>query len=204
MKPHWEQVYAAKAAHSVSWFQERAACSLRLIRTAACERGAAIIDVGGGASTLIDDLLAEDYDRVSVLDISPSALAAAQRRLGERAGRVQWLEADIMRAELPSRHFDVWHDRAVFHFLTTPEARAAYLAVVAHAVKPGGHVIIATFAEDGPEQCSGLPVVRYGAESLHAEFGAGFALLHHEREAHRTPFGTVQPFVYCHFRKLAP
>lgn len=201
MKPHWEQVYAAKAAHSVSWFQERAACSLRLIRTAACGRGAAIIDVGGGASTLIDDLLAEDYDRVSVLDISPSALAAAQRRLGERAGRVQWLEADIMRADLPSRHFDVWHDRAVFHFLTTPEARAAYLAVVAHAVKPGGHVIIATFAEDGPEQCSGLPVVRYDADSLAREVGENFELLESCGETHVTPGGGKQSFSYCRFRR---
>ncbi len=203
MKPHWEQVYAAKAAHSVSWFQERAACSLQLICASGAGREADIIDVGGGASTLIDDLLAAGYSRVSVLDISSAALAAAQRRLGEHSGCVRWLEADIMRADLPSRHFDVWHDRAVFHFLTTPEARAAYLAVVAHAVKPGGDAIIATFAEDGPEQCSGLPVVRYSAESLHAEFGVGFALLHHEREAHLTPFGTVQPFVYCHFRKLA-
>lgn len=204
MKPHWEQVYAAKAAHSVGWFQERAACSLQLICASGAGREADIIDVGGGASTLIDDLLAAGYSRVSVLDISSAALAAAQRRLGERSGRVRWLEADITQAELPSRHFDLWHDRAVFHFLAAPEARAAYIAAISHAVKPGGHVIIATFAENGPEQCSGLPVIRYSAESLHAEFGAGFALLHHEQEAHHTPFGTVQPFVYCHFRKLAP
>lgn len=202
-KDHWEKVYAAKATDAVSWFQPHADFSVGLIKATGVSHDAAIIDVGGGASTLVDDLLANGYTNLSVLDLSAAALAAARDRLGSKAANVRWIEADIIRADLPARQFDVWHDRAVFHFLTTPEERAAYVQAVFHSVKPGGHVIVATFAEDGPNQCSGLPVMRYRADELHAEFGEAFSLLKHEKEAHHTPSGTVQQFVYCYCRRIA-
>lgn len=199
-KEHWEQVYTTKPTTGVSWFQVHAEQSLRLIQDTGVPRSAAIIDVGGGASTLVDDLLAGGYAALSVLDISAAALKAAQARLGPAANRVRWLVGDITTIDLPAQAFDVWHDRAVFHFLTTPEQRAAYVRQVLRAVKPGGHVIVSTFAEDGPLQCSGLPVVRYSADGLHAEFGAPFELVRHEKEEHRTPAGSIQQFVYCYCR----
>jgi len=201
-KEHWEKVYTTKATDTVSWFQPHADLSLDLIKATAVSHDAAIIDVGGGASTLVDDLLANGYTDLSVLDLCAAALAAAQRRLGSRAAKVQWIEADVTKADLPAKRFDVWHDRAVFHFLTSAEDRAAYVQTVFRAVKPGGHVIVATFAEDGPNQCSGLPVMRYRADELHAEFGEAFALLSHQKEAHHTPSGTVQQFVYCYCRRI--
>jgi ubiquinone/menaquinone biosynthesis C-methylase UbiE len=201
-KNHWEKVYSTKAANAVSWFQPHADFSVGLIKATGVGHDASIIDVGGGASTLVDDLLANGFDNLTVLDLSASALAAAQKRLGPLASRVQWIEADITKADLPAKQFDVWHDRAVFHFLTTPEDRAAYVRTVFHSIKPGGHVIVATFAEDGPNQCSGLPVMRYRADELHAEFGESFSLLSHEKEAHHTPSGTVQQFVYCYCRRI--
>ena len=137
-----------------------------------------------------------------MLDLAPTALAVARQRLGAAAAGVTWLEADVLRAALPSGGYVVWHDRAVFHFLTTPEDRAAYVQSVLRAVKPGGHVIVATFAENGPAQCSGLPVIRYRADQLHSEFGGSFSLLRHEEEAHHTPFGTIQQFIYCYCRKV--
>lgn len=202
-KDHWEKVYATKAVTSVSWFQEHAQTSLDLIRSTGVPRDAAIIDVGGGASTLVDDLLLDGYSHLAVLDISAAALAAAQQRIGPLADHVQWLEADITQADLPTAHFDVWHDRAVFHFLTSPQDRQRYVETVMHAVKPGGHVIIATFAEDGPLQCSGLPVMRYRPGELHAQFGEAFHLLRHSKEAHLTPSGAIQQFIYCYCRKAA-
>jgi SAM-dependent methyltransferase len=202
-RKHWEHVYTTKATNAVSWFQEHAEQSLRLIRDTAVARSAAIIDVGGGASTLVDDLLRGGYSALTVLDLSTAALAAARVRLGRRARDVQWLQADITTVELPMHAYDVWHDRAVFHFLTSPQQRSAYVQAVIRSVKRGGHVIIATFAEDGPTQCSGLPVMRYRAGDLHAEFGTPFELLKHEREEHHTPFGAVQQFVYCYCRKAS-
>lgn len=199
-KEHWERVYTTKPATGVSWFQAHAEQSLRLIQDTGVPRSAAIIDVGGGASTLVDDLLASGYRALSVLDISAAALKAAQVRLGPAAEQVRWLVGDITTIDLPAQAFDVWHDRAVFHFLTTPEQRAAYVRQVLRAVKPGGHVIVSTFAEDGPLQCSGLPVMRYSADGLHAEFGAPFELVRHEKEEHRTPAGSIQQFVYCYCR----
>jgi SAM-dependent methyltransferase len=199
-KQHWEAIYRDRSPQSVSWFQPEAAVSLRLIREASTP-AAAVIDVGGGASTLVDGLLDAGYRDLTVLDLSGAALAAAQERLGTRATGIHWLEADILHTALPAQTYDVWHDRAVFHFLTDPAERAAYVAQVLHAVKPGGHVIVASFAEDGPDRCSGLPVVRYAPNDLHAQFGTPFELLHHEREAHQTPGGTVQQFVYCFCRK---
>ena len=202
-KDHWEKVYSTKAADAVSWFQPHADFSVGLIKASGIGFDASIIDVGGGASTLVDDLLANGYTNLSVLDLSAAALAAARNRLGAKATDVRWIEADITRANLAGNQFDIWHDRAVFHFLTAPEDRAAYVQAVFHSVKPGGHVIVATFAEDGPNQCSGLPVMRYRADELHAEFGASFSLLSHEKEAHHTPSGTVQQFVYCYCRRIS-
>lgn len=202
-KEHWEKVYNTKASTEVSWFQQHAKRSLKLIRDAAIPISASIIDVGGGASTLVDDLLADGYERLTVLDLSAAALAAAKARLGARASKVRWIEADVLETELPLNAYDVWHDRAVFHFLTTEDERQAYVHKVLQAVKPGGLVIVATFAEDGPTSCSGLPVMRYGASELHAEFGEPFQLLGHERESHHTPGGGEQKFVYCFCRKVA-
>ena len=199
-KEHWEKVYSTKAADAVSWFQPHANISVSLINDAGVSRDASIIDVGGGASTLVDDLLANGYTNLTVLDLSAAALAAARDRLGEKAEHVRWIEADVTKADLPGHQFDIWHDRAVFHFLTNPEDRAAYVQAVFRSVKPGGHVIVATFAEDGPDQCSGLPVMRYSPDELHAEFGESFSLLRHQKEAHHTPAGKVQQFVYCYCR----
>src|SRR5262245_54000217 len=201
-KEHWEKVYSTKAPTEVSWFQEHAALSLKLIREAGVTSSASIIDVGGGASTLVDDLLKGGFKDITVLDLSGAALAAAKARLGTRAARVKWLEANVLEAQLPRHAYDVWHDRAVFHFLTKDEDRHAYVRTVLHAVKPGGLVVVATFAEDGPTMCSGLPVMRYSASELHAEFGEPFELCGHEREAHHTPGGGEQKFVYCFCRKV--
>ena len=194
---HWDSVYRTKAPDAVSWYRPHLERSIDLIQRVAPDVSARIIDVGGGESTLVDDLLARGYRNLSVLDISPAAVAVAQKRLGESADRVTWLVADVTQAVLPRRHFDVWHDRAVFHFLTTPEDRVAYVQRVAESVKPGGHVIVATFGPEGPTQCSGLDVVRYDAESLYAEFGGHFRMLESAKELHKTPFGTTQQFVYC-------
>lgn len=203
VKSHWEHVYETKSVDAVSWFQPHAEQSLRLIRQTGLAPTASIIDVGGGASTLVDDLLNDGFRHVTVLDVSGAALAAARARLGERAASVTWLEADITQVALPHNAYDLWHDRAVFHFLTSDRDRQAYVAEVLRAVKPGGYVIVATFAEDGPLQCSGLPVVRYSPSALHAEFGATFSLERHEREEHHTPSGAVQKFIYCYCRKSA-
>jgi 2-polyprenyl-3-methyl-5-hydroxy-6-metoxy-1,4-benzoquinol methylase len=202
-KTHWEGIYASKPSDTVSWFQPHAEQSLRLIRASGVARTAGIIDVGGGASTLVDDLLNDGYTNLSVLDLSSAALAVAKARLHAHAAKVQWLEADITTVALPEAAYDIWHDRAVFHFLTDPADRQAYVNTVRRAVKPGGHVIVATFADDGPTKCSGLPVMRYSADALHAEFGAPFVLEKHEREEHHTPAGTVQSFVYCYCRRVA-
>lgn len=200
-KDHWEKIYATRAAHELSWFQPHAERSLALIRAAGVSPSARIIDVGGGVSTLVDDLLDAGYRDITVLDLSANALAVARARLGSRAEGVRWLEADVLAADLPVHRYDVWHDRAVFHFLTANTDRRAYVRQVLRAVRPGGLVIVATFALDGPSQCSGLDVMRYDAEGLHAEFGEPFILLAHTSEAHQTPAGRIQQFTYCLCRK---
>lgn len=199
-RQHWETVYGSKATDQVSWFQPHAASSLRLIADCA-GMNAHIIDVGGGASVLVDDLLDAGYGNVTVLDLAESALAVSRARLGARAQSVQWIAADVTRADLPTARYDVWHDRAVFHFLTDPADRARYVDQVLKSVKPGGRVIIAAFGPGGPLQCSGLDVVRYAPDTLHAEFGAPFRLIGHETEIHRTPAGGEQEFVYCYCRR---
>ncbi len=201
-KLHWETVYSTKSPDAVSWFQEHPGESIRLISATGLGGSAAIIDVGGGASRLVDDLLADSYSDISVLDLSSAAMATARQRLGLLAGKVTWIEGDITGVNLPSARFDIWHDRAVFHFLTEAVSRRRYVEQVMHALRPGGHLIVATFAEDGPEQCSGLPVMRYKADELHSEFGARFKLLTHRKEEHRTPIGRLQQFVYCYCRMV--
>ena len=202
-KEHWENVYSTKATTEVSWYQVHATTSLRLIREAHVPRSAAIIDVGGGASALAGDLLGLGFEHLTVLDLSGAALAAARSRLGDRASGIQWVEGNVLAADLPAHGYDLWHDRALFHFLTGAEERQEYVRRVREALKPGGMVIVATFAEDGPAMCSGLPVMRYSADQLHAEFGESFELLGHEKEFHRTPGGKEQRFVYCLLRRAA-
>jgi len=180
----------------VSWYQQTADLSLQMI-AGATGTNSAIIDVGGGASTLVDGLLHAGYSDITVLDLSRTALDLAQKRLGVVSQRVLWLEANVLTVELKPGSYDIWHDRAVFHFLTTAQDRERYVEQVRRAVKPGGHVLIATFAEDGPERCSGLPVARYGADALHAEFGSDFRLITSERQQHITPWGAPQTFTYC-------
>ena len=197
VRSHWDTVYRSKAHEAMSWYRAHLERSLALIERVSPNRDAAIIDVGAGESTLVDDLVARGYRHVAVLDVSPAAIEAARRRLGERAGEVEWLVADVTQAALPAAAYDVWHDRAVFHFLTGAAERAAYVRQVARAVKPGGHVIVATFGPEGPTKCSGLEVVRYDARALHGEFGAQFRLIASDIELHRTPADAEQQFLYC-------
>jgi len=199
-RQHWETVYQTKAADAVSWYRPHLDTSLALIERAMPDHAGALIDIGGGESTLVDDLLARGYRELTVLDISAAAIAVARERLGAAAEDVTWLASDIMQADLPEQHFELWHDRALFHFLTGTEQRAAYVARLLHALKPGGHAIIATFGPQGPAKCSGLDTVRYDAASLQRELGPRFALIEHCTELHHTPFDTTQQFVYGHFR----
>lgn len=200
---HWESVYGRKAPDEVSWYRPHLERSLAFVDAAQLSRDAAIIDVGGGTSTLVDDLLDRGYSDVTVLDISAAAIARAKERLGSRAAGVTWIVGDITAVELPKNRYDFWHDRAVFHFLVDPEARRHYVAAVRSAVKPRGHVLVATFAPEGPERCSGLDVVRYSAEALHDEFGAAFAKIASCSEVHTTPWGAEQAFMYCYCRVRA-
>ena len=194
---HWDAIYRTKTPSEVSWYQPEAALSLDLIRRTTPALDAPILDVGGGASTLVDGLLEAGYREVTVLDIAPAGLTRARERLGARAARAKWVAGDILTVPLPLAGFDVWHDRAVFHFLTLPGDRAQYVAQVRRAVRPGGHVIVASFAPEGPTRCSGLEVVRYSPDAMHAEFGAAFTLVDSVREDHRTPAGSTQAFTYC-------
>lgn len=199
-KTHWENVYQTRAVDEVSWYRPHLEVSLGLIEHAAPDTGGAVIDVGGGEATLVDDLVARGYSDVTVLDISSAAIDVAKGRLGAAAAPVHWITGDITTVELETARYDVWHDRAVFHFLTSADDRAAYVRQVARAVKLDGHVIVATFGPDGPKKCSGLDVVRYDAESLHGEFGPRFRLLDSVTESHETPWGTPQQFMYCFCR----
>jgi SAM-dependent methyltransferase len=201
LQAHWDEVYRRRAPDRVSWFQPTLAVSLDLVAHIGLTRSASILDVGGGASTFVDDLLARGHHDITVLDLSGAAMDVARARLGDRADSVRWIEGDITRLELPKESVDLWHDRAVFHFLTEPDARNRYVATAARALKPGGHIIVATFAPDGPEQCSGLEVARYDAESIHQAFGPTFSPISHREESHVTPWGAAQEFVYCYCRR---
>lgn len=200
-RSHWENVYTSKSEDEVSWFQENPAPSLALIAEAGAGPRSAIIDIGGGASRLVDGLLDRGFADVTVLDLAAAALDTAKARLGERAGRAHWLVADATNWQ-PPRTYDVWHDRAAFHFLTEAHDRDAYLVRLRQAVKIGGHAIIATFALEGPEKCSGLPVERYDAARLAQTLGPGFKLLHSERDEHATPWGAQQRFQFSLFQRV--
>lgn len=195
-KQHWDQVYSTKADTEVSWFEQQPTTSLELIR-GFLPPGESIIDIGGGASRLVDQLLQSGTGgEITVLDISAVALKLAQDRIGAAADQVHWIVGDITEISLP-RQFDVWHDRAVFHFLTQPEARRRYVALATQAVKPGGHVILGVFALDGPMKCSGLDVCRYDSAGLAREFGAAFQLVHQQAFQHTTPAGKKQSFCFA-------
>jgi len=202
-KTHWESVYTSKRHDQVSWYSEHLKNSLNMILNTGVAKNAAIIDVGGGSSTLVDDLLDHGFGDITVLDISGTALDASKERLGSRSTQVNWIEADITTAVLPQNHFDVWHDRAVFHFLTDAEDRRKYVELAMRSIKPGGHIIVASFGLGGPEKCSGLNVVRYSPDTMHDEFGNAFELVNCIDETHHTPFGTTQKFIYCYCRKSA-
>ena len=196
---HWEQVYRSRSTTEVSWYRAHLERSLESIRRIAPNPNAAILDVGAGASTLVDDLLSAGYTRLTVLDIAASALESTRSRLGRRAAAVNWLVGNVLDIELPAHHFDVWHDRAVFHFLTSASDRQAYVAQMTAALRPGGHVLIATFGPEGPLRCSGLEVVRYDAQSLSKELGKAFRLIDWTLEHHETPAGATQQFLHALF-----
>ena len=195
-KAHWSGLYQAKAVTEVSWYQDYPALSLDFIRRAAPDPTARIIDAGAGASTLADHLLGTGYYDLTLLDLSVEALDVVRQRLGDRAAPVTFVEGDVTAPPLSRQAYDVWHDRAVFHFLVDNNARRKYADAVRRVLKSGGHAVIATFGPDGPTQCSGLPVARYDAQALHAALGEGFKLLDTETEIHRTPSGGEQQFTY--------
>lgn len=197
---HWQNVYATKDERAVSWFQESPDISLALIRATGVDARASIVDIGAGAARLVDALVDAGFANVTVLDLSEKALAISRARLGAKATRVRWVVADVTSWE-PDQGFDVWHDRAALHFLTDPVDQAAYAQRVRKAVPVGGHVIIGTFAPDGPERCSGLPVIRHDAATLGALLGPSFELIESRRHDHRTPGGAVQKFQFSRFRR---
>lgn len=199
---HWEGIYAAKAPDEMSWYEPHLTTSFEWILKAAPSRSSSIIDVGGGASTLVDDLQAEGFGSLTVLDLASTAMGRSQKRLGAKAREVHWITADVTRCSLPDATFDVWHDRAVFHFLTEQADRDAYIACVSRALRPSGQLIVGTFSLDGPRNCSGLPVRRYDSVSLQQQFGSNFQLLESAIVMHSTPAGGQQEFLYCRIMHL--
>lgn len=197
-RTHWDGVYTRVAHDAVSWYRPHLETSLRLIRSVAGPE-TPIIDVGGGHSTLVDDLAELGYRHITVLDVSAVAIGRSQERLGEAAKQVTWLAGDVLSVPLPEKHYEVWHDRAVFHFLREPEQRRRYGQQMQRALRPGGHLIMATFGPQGPLKCSGLEVCRYDDAALSAELGPQFQLVESLIEMHQTPSGGQQQFQYCHF-----
>ena len=200
---HWQQVYSAISTDEVGWYAPHLTTSIKWITDLDLDPGDPIIDVGGGASTLVDDLLDKGYSDISVLDLSAHALSVVKKRLGTRANLVSWLAGDVAEVELPSSHYALWHDRAVFHFLAEPEQQLRYRDKLLRALEPSGHFIIGVFELAAPPQCSGLPVQRYSVETLSAIFGAEFDLKDHHKEMHKTPSGVEQQYLYCLFRRSA-
>lgn len=199
---HWDNVYGTKGEREVSWFQESPAPSLELIALAGATPSSAVIDIGGGASRLVDSLLAQGYRDVTVLDLSSAALATARERLGGDADRVNWIVADVTTWQ-PAERYEVWHDRAAFHFLNAAKEQAAYVSCLRQALKVGGHAIIGTFALDGPGKCSGLPVTRHSAETIGELLGPGFKLVDNRRHQHATPWQSVQNFQFSTFVRIS-
>jgi len=202
-KDHWEKVYASKATKELGWYEPHLQASLNLIQGLGLAMDASIIDVGGGASTLVDDLLDAGYRSITVLDISESALSLARERLGSKAERVTWWVGDMEEIDLPEAHYDLWHDRAVFHFLTGADQQQDYRDTLLRSLAPGGHFVVGTFAPEAPPTCSGLPVQRYSPEQLEATLGERFELIQHRKTLHMTPGGVRQMYLYCHFRKTS-
>ncbi len=202
-KNHWNNVYGTKAPNAVSWYAPHLVESLAFIRRTGMPKSAAVIDVGGGEATLVDDLLGHGYSDVSVLDLSSKALQVCRERLGPRGGNVKWIAANVLEHGFEPNSIDIWHDRAVFHFLTEERDRRAYVQQVMKALRPGGYAIVGTFGPEGPEACSGLPVARYDARTLHNQFGGAFSLIDSSTSVHTTPWGAPQQFVYCFCRRAA-
>ena len=202
-KDHWEQVYLTKPAEKLGWYEPHLQTSLSWIKGLSLAADAPIIDVGGGASTLVDDLLDAGYRSITVLDISEKALFSVKARLDKKAELVTWLDGDITSVDVPTHYYELWHDRAVFHFLTVLEQKRKYQDNLLKALKPGGHLIIGAFAPEAPPKCSGLPVQRYSPEQLENTLGGEFELKRHHKELHITPGGVEQMFLYCHFRRTA-
>ena len=200
-KAHWQDIYKNKSCEDVSWYQQEPLLSLDLIHSTQITHNDAIIDVGGGASVLVDHLYDEGFSNLSVLDISANALSCAKERLGDAAKDIAWLESDVTQFKAP-QSYSLWHDRAVFHFLTDADDRLSYVETMSNALKPGAHAIIATFSLDGPEKCSGLNIVRYSPETMSAALGENFQLVETSTEEHKTPAGSSQSFVYCRFKRV--
>ena len=198
---HWNAVYASKKPEEVSWYQLHLQKSVEIIAGMQLLKTASILDVGGGASTLVDDLLDQGFQHLTVVDLSVEALKESKKRLGKLAEKVTWMEADITQTELVPSSFDLWHDRAVFHFLVSEEQRKKYCALAVKSLKPGAHLLIATFNLDGPEKCSGLEIKRYSPDTLKIEFGDEFQFIKSVEERHQTPSGKIQSFIYCHFQR---
>lgn len=203
-RQHWETVYATKSASEVSWYRPHLEVSLALVERCAESKQAAILDIGGGASTLVDDLIAAGFQDVSVLDIAESAVDVARRRLGSAGSEVHWLAEDFLQAKLQPQRYDICHDRAVFHFLNDAGEKRRYFEQVERILRPGGSLILATFAPEGPSRCSGLDVTRYGEEQMKAVSGAAFELVSAQHESHRTPAGSVQEMMYFVMRRSTP
>ena len=199
-REHWEQVYRSRPPDRLGWYKPRLQTSLDWIIELSLDANAPIIDVGGGASTLVDDLLDRGYSAITVLDLAAPALDLIKARLGEKGATVNWLCGDVTEIDLPDNAFELWHDRAVFHFLTDAADRARYRSNLCTALRPGGHVIIGTFAPEAPPRCSGLPVQRYDLDLLRETLGDEFELQRHHREMHVTPGGVEQLYLYCEFR----
>lgn len=199
---YWQNIYKTKKANEVSWFAPHLSSSLKLIESTGIHKNEPFIDVGGGASTLVDDLLVQGFTDISVLDISAEALEVSKKRLGKDAQKVNWMVGDITKMPLPKNHFSLWHDRAVFHFLTRADDREQYKKTLWSSLKPQGFAIIAVFSLVGPTKCSGLEIVRYSAETIFAELGSQFKLLSCSEKSHETPFGTTQSFIYCLLQKM--
>lgn len=202
-KVYWDHLYSTNRPQKLGWYEPHLRMSLDMILAARIDRDARIIDIGGGASTLVDDLLAQGFEHISVLDISRAALSLARARLGEQAGKIRWLEADITSASLPADHYDLWHDRAVFHFLTNVADREKYVKTMRRSVKPQGHIVIGTFSLQAPPKCSGLEVHRYSPKLLRRELGEDLELREHQYDAHMAPAGVEQRYLYCRFQKPA-
>ena len=193
---HWDAVYSEKGEAQTSWFRPHLDESLRLIDALDLPRDLPVIDIGGGRATLVDDLLLRDFGDVSVLDLSAVAMAETQQRLGAQAHPVHWIVGDVTHTDFPAAHYALWHDRAVFHFLTDADDQQRYVAAARSAVRPGGYLVIGTFAADGPERCSGFAVARYDATTLAAQFAPCFTLITESRDVHHTPSGNEQAFTY--------